>query len=97
MIFPYVHKAVNVDKEILKKYTGSYNGVNTKIDIIYKEGKLYRDYESRPDIELIPESETKFFYEDGRDLQIEFQTGPDYNIEKIWLISGGLKTELKKN
>ncbi|MCB0727680.1 MAG: beta-lactamase family protein [Ignavibacteriae bacterium] len=97
VIFPYVHKALNVDKEILKKYAGSYTGVNLKIDIIFKDGKLYRDYESRPDIELIPESETKFFYEDGRDLQIEFQTGPDYNIEKIWLISGGLKTELKKN
>ncbi len=97
VIFPYVHKEVNVDPEELKKFAGSYTGLNTKIDIVFREGKLYRDFDSRPDIELKPESGNKFFYGDGRDIQIEFQTGPDNVIEKVWLISGGLKTELQKN
>ncbi len=62
---PYHHVEVAVDPTIYDQYVGEYEGVR----IHQKKGKLfYSDY----DIELIPESETKFFRIDNNNRTIEF-------------------------
>src|SRR5450755_340555 len=92
---PYVHKEVTVDTSILNKYTGEYKvSANQIIDISTKDGKLYRSRKGTPDIELKPESNTKLFYGDGSDRQLEFETDEFGNVTKSWFISVWLKTEI---
>ena len=92
VIFPYIHKEVKIDTTILSKYEGKYKG-NNVIELKIINGKLYR--KGGVDIELKPESANKFFYGDGSDRQIEFESDASGN-QKAWIISGGLKSELKK-
>ena len=62
---PYEHVAVTIDPQLYTQYIGEYEGVK-----IHQKGDklLYSDY----DIELIPESETKFFRADNDDRTLEF-------------------------
>jgi hypothetical protein len=66
------------------------------MEFVQKDGKLYRHREGTPDIELKPESKTKFFYSDGTDRQIEFELDPSGKVTKAWFINSGQKGELKK-
>jgi len=94
---PYVHKEISIDTNFLNKYTGSYHRDSTlRINIIKKEDKLYRHREGTTDVELKPESNTKFFYGDRTDRQIEFETDQNGHVTKFWLINCGLKTEFDK-
>ena len=95
LIMPYEHKAAKIDPAILDRYVGKYSAFMTLI-FIKKDGKLYRHREGTPDIELIPESETKFFYSDGTDRQIEFDVNKNGKVLKAWFINTGQKGELKK-
>jgi len=54
------------------------------------------DRATTADIELKPESNTKFFYGDGSDRQIEFETDQTGKVTKAWFINTGQKGELKK-
>jgi hypothetical protein len=45
---------------------------------------------------LKPESNTKFFYGDGTDRQIEFETDSSGKVTKVWFLNMGQKGELKK-
>jgi CubicO group peptidase (beta-lactamase class C family) len=95
LIFPYLHKEVSADTSVLNQYIGTYqdSALNLKIGIIKKDGRLYRTRTGAPDVELKPESNTKLFYGDGSDRQLEFETDPNRNVIKAWLIIDGLKTE----
>lgn len=93
---PYAHNEIEIDQDILEKYTGTFSGNNLIISVILKDGKLFRHTGNSPDIELKSESDKKFFYGNGLDKQIEFETDESGNIIKIWYISGGLKSELIK-
>jgi hypothetical protein len=66
------------------------------IEIIKKDTKLYRRGTTGPDIELKPESNTRFFYADGSDKFIEFETDPSGQPVKAWFMSGAEKIEMKK-
>ena len=66
------------------------------MEFINKEGKLFRTRKGTKDIELTPESETKFFYADGTDRQIEFELDAQGKVTKAWFINTGQKGELKK-
>lgn len=92
---PYVHKEVKIDPAILDRYVGKYSGGLT-IEVIKKEGKLYRHRDGTPDIELKSESETKFFYADETDRQLEFEVDATGKVTKIWFYNSGQKGELKK-
>ncbi len=92
---PYEHKETPVDIKLLEKYVGTYKGPIT-FQVIKKENKLYRHVEGRPDIELKPESNTKLFYGDGSDRQLEFEVNKDNEVVKFFLIVSGAKIELKK-
>jgi len=95
LVMPYEHKEVKIDTAILVNYVGKYNGGVT-MQFIKKDGKLYRHRTGIPDIELKPESNTKFFYGDGTDRQIEFETDNSGKVTKVWFLNMGQKGELKK-
>jgi hypothetical protein len=92
---PYEHKEVKIDPAILDRYIGKYKAFLT-IEVIKKDGKLYRHREGTPDVELKPESNTKFFYADDSDRQLEFEVDKNGNVTKIWFINNGQKGEMQK-
>lgn len=95
LIMPYEHKQVKIDTSLVSKYAGKYNAFVT-MEFIAKDGKLYRHRNGTPDVELLPESPTKFFYSDGTDRQIQFETDANGNVTKAWFINTGQKGELKR-
>ena len=93
---PYVHKEITIDTSLLDKYVGKY-ALPNEIELIKKEGKLYRRMSGEPDVELKPESETKFFYNPAAaDIQYEFKTDTTGQVIKVFIINNGLKKEIKK-
>jgi CubicO group peptidase (beta-lactamase class C family) len=95
LLMPYAHKEIKIDPAILDRYVGKYSAFMTLV-FIKKDGKLFRHRDGTPDIELKPESETKFFYIDGSDRQIEFEVDSTGKVVKAWFINSGQKGELKK-
>ena len=95
LLMPYEHKEVKIDPAIIDRYVGKYSAFMTLV-FIKKDGKLFRHRDGTPDIELKPESETKFFYADGTDRQIEFEVDQSGKVTKAWFINSGQKGELKK-
>jgi CubicO group peptidase (beta-lactamase class C family) len=92
---PYIPKEIKIDPTILDRYTGNYMATNP-IEIVKKDNKLYRRVKTGPEIELKPESNTRFFYADGSDRFIEFDTDKSGQPVKAWFLSGGDKIEMKK-
>ena len=92
---PYTPKEVKIDIAILDNYLGKYIATGP-IEIIKKDGKLYRHRDGAPDIELKPESNTRFFYADGSDRFVEFEIDKAVKITKAWFIGNGDKIEMKK-
>jgi CubicO group peptidase (beta-lactamase class C family) len=93
--FPYEHKEVKIDPALLDRYVGKYSAFMT-LQFIKKDGKLYRHRDGTPDIELKPESNTKFFYADDSDRQIEFEVDKSGKVLKVWFINSGQRGEMKK-
>ncbi len=93
--YPYAHKEIKLDPSLLDKYIGKYNAFLT-VEVIKKEGKLYRHRDGSADIELKPESETKFFYSDDSDRQLEFELDTTGKVTKIWFINNGQRGEMKR-
>lgn len=92
---PYFHKEVKIDPALLDKFVGKYSA-GLIIEVIKKDNKLYRHRNGSPDIELKPESPTKFFYDDETDRVLEFELDKDGKVAKIWFHNSGQKGELKK-
>jgi ubiquitin C-terminal hydrolase len=95
LVMPYEHKEVNIDTAILRRYVGKYTAGLT-LEFIVKNSKLYRHRNGTADIELKPESPTKFFYSDGTDRQIEFEVDAAGKVLKTWFMNSGQKGEMKK-
>jgi len=95
LVMPYEHKEIKIDPALIDRYVGKYSAFLTLV-FIKKDGKLYRHRDGTADIELKPESETKFFYSDGSDRQIEFEVDNAGKVTKAWFINNGQKGELKK-
>ena len=70
--------------------------IDFPVEIILKNSKLYIHSPAIADIELIPESETKFFYGDGSDQQLIFTKDSGGNIAKVFYIGYGVKKEIVK-
>ena len=66
------------------------------IEFVKKNDKLYIHPGSGPDTELKPESGKRFFFANGTDQQIEFETDTTGNLLKVWHIAWGIKKELVK-
>jgi hypothetical protein len=95
LVMPYEHKEIKIDTALLANYVGKYSAGLT-MEFIKKDGKLFRHRNGTPDIELKPESKTKFFYGDGTDRQIEFEIENNGKVIKTWFLNMGQKGELKK-
>jgi CubicO group peptidase (beta-lactamase class C family) len=95
LVMPYEHKEIIIDTTLLDRYVGKYAAFLT-LQLIKKDGKLYRHRNGTSDIELKPESDTKFFYGDGTDRQLEFVLDPSGKVIKTWFINTGQKGEMKK-
>ena len=95
LIMPYEHKEIKIDPALLDDYVGKYSAGLT-LEFIKKDGKLYRHRNGTADIELKPESATKFFYADGTDRQIEFEKDSSGKVVKVWFMNMGQKGEMKK-
>jgi CubicO group peptidase (beta-lactamase class C family) len=87
---PYKHYQTKIDTTIYDNYAGKYG----KIEILKIDGKLY--YNS-VEMELIPESKTKFFRADNNDRTIEFIQGKSGICNSIILTKGGVKEVVKRN
>lgn len=91
---PYVHKAIALDPQLLDRLAGTYFAGN-RIVLVRKGNKLYRQG-SPDDLELRPESATKFFYSDGSDRQLKFDLDKNGHVARAWIIVGGLMLEMKR-
>ena len=102
IVMPYHHKEGLVNTA-LNNYAGRYMMpltrppymVNFPVEIIVKNDKLYIKGSGK-EIELKPETATKFFFSDGTDQQIEFEKDSTGNATKVWHIAWGVKKEIKK-
>jgi CubicO group peptidase (beta-lactamase class C family) len=92
---PYQHKEIAIDPQKLMPLAGTYLSP-APVQIIAVNGKLYRHRAGTPDIELKPESDTKFFYADSSDRQVEFTVDANGNVLKAYLIANGVRSELVK-
>ncbi|MEI9909560.1 MAG: serine hydrolase domain-containing protein [Bacteroidota bacterium] len=95
VVMPYKHKEIVLDSTALDQFTGTYKTTVT-IKLERKGTKLFRVLQNGSSVELKPEATNKFFYSDGSDRQIEFETGADKKVVKAWLIAFGIKTALTK-
>ena len=86
---PYKHIQTKIDSSVYDKYVGKYD----KIEILKIDDKLY--YNS-VEMELIPESKTKFFRADNNDRTIEFIQDKSGIYNSIILTKGGVKEVIKK-
>jgi CubicO group peptidase (beta-lactamase class C family) len=96
--FPYQHKEIALDKNILDHYTGKYL-VPQAIELIKRDNKLYRHLPNTPienDVELKPESSTKFFYANHTDVQLAFDVDANGKVKKAYAIVCGIMREIKK-
>lgn len=98
---PHIHKVYLVNKDILMNYEGSYEGsdpLSNKIDIkvVFKEGKLFRIRSGSSEVELIPESENKFYYSDGSNRHLEFKLDAKNNVIEAFFINSGIKSNIHK-
>jgi len=87
---PYKHYKTKTDNALYDKYAGKYG----KIEILKIDGKLYYNSE---EMELLPESETKFFRADNNDRTIEFIKDKSGIYSSIIFTKGGVKEVLNRS
>lgn len=87
---PYKHFQTKIETSIYDKYVGRFG----KIEILKIDGKLYYN---TVEMELIPESKTKFFRADNNDRTIEFIKDKSGVYNSLILTKGGVKEVSMKN
>lgn len=87
--FPYKHYQTKADTTFYDQFAGKYG----KIEILKQNGKLYLNTE---EIELLPESKTKFFRADNNDRTVEFIQDKSGSFNTIILTKGGVKEMVKR-
>ena len=94
VVYPYKYKEMKADPKSLEKFVGQYG----QMKITLKDNYLHLTdiYSADGEQKLIPETETKFFYDGENERQIEFKTDNEKKIIKTWLIQDGIKYELKQ-
>ncbi|MDN3656221.1 serine hydrolase domain-containing protein [Ferruginibacter paludis] len=103
VLLPYLHKEVSPPHASVN-YTGKYQMQLTRppfmamfpVEIINRNDSLLIISKFGADVNLKPESDKKFFFDNGTDQQIEFETKNDGSILHAWHVAWGVKKELKK-
>ncbi len=94
---PYKHVEHAINTAVLKRYPGRYQlGGSMNLTMIEKDSKLFIKPDGGPELELKPESETKFFFAHDPEQQIEFILDSKKEITKCYFINKGSKMEIKK-
>jgi CubicO group peptidase (beta-lactamase class C family) len=100
VVAPYKRQPVKVDPEVLKNYVGRWSTVIAEepwlFAITVHDGKLFRRIDDSPELELIPESGTRFFSADGQDKVFEFKADANGGITEAWFIMNGLRYPLSR-
>ncbi|UUW08233.1 serine hydrolase [Flavobacterium plurextorum] len=81
---PYKHIQTVVDSKIYDQYVGEYENIK----ILKKDNKLY--YIDQ-DIELLPESQTKFFRSDNNNTTVEFIKDKKGKVTQLEIKKAGIK------
>ena len=81
---PYKHIQTVVDSKIYDQYVGEYENIK----ILKKDNKLY--YIDQ-DIELLPESQTKFFRSDNNNTTVEFVKDKKGKVIQLEIKKAGIK------
>ena len=100
---PYIHKELSSMID-LAGYRGKYMMPLVRppymarfpAEFVTRNDKLYLHPMRGADIELKPESATKFFFGDGSDQQLEFQTDNSGKVLNAWYIGWGVKREMTR-
>lgn len=82
-------KSISLTKE-MRNYLGDFllnDGRNISFKIINE--KFYRSMEGQPDAELLPQSETNFYYKDREFLEIEFRKNENEKADEFNLSANG--------
>jgi hypothetical protein len=103
VLLPYKHQEIK-QPNIPDKYLGKYMMMLTRppylatfpVEFIRKNDGLYIHQVNGADTRLQAESDKKFFFSNGTDQQIEFETDEQGNLINVWHIAWGLKRALKK-
>jgi CubicO group peptidase (beta-lactamase class C family) len=90
---PYIPKEVKLAPDKIQIFVGKYKAPTGNIELVMVNNKLYRRRAGSADVELKPESATRFFYADMSDRFIEFKT--EGGKRKAYLISGGETIEIE--
>ncbi|TDW48093.1 CubicO group peptidase (beta-lactamase class C family) [Flavobacterium sp. 270] len=86
---PYQHHQIKIDTVVYDQYIGEYES----IQILKKDNKLYyKDF----DIELFPESKTKFFRSDDNGRTVEFIQNKKGKTIQIIITKAGVKETKNK-
>lgn len=81
---PYKHVRVTIDTALVEKYAGNYSGGGV---ILAKNGKLMLGEK----VELVPESNTKFFESTDPNNTYEFIVGEDGKVKSLVFSFYGVK------
>jgi hypothetical protein len=87
---PYKHYQTKIDTTLYHQYVGKYG----EIEILINNNKLYYN---NAEMELLPESTTKFFRADNNDRTIEFIKDKSGVYNSIHLTKGGVKEVAMRN
>ena len=93
--YPYVHKEITLSEQQLDKFTGKYRATTT-FEIIKTNGKLYHKSASGSETELKPESDSRLFYNNYSDRQLQFVFNKNGEIVTVFLLDSGIKKEIGK-
>jgi CubicO group peptidase (beta-lactamase class C family) len=103
VLMPYKHKEIK-QADVPSQYLGKYMMMLTRppylatfpVEFIKKNDGLYIHQLNGADTRLQAESDKKFFFSNGTDQQIEFETDGTGNLLNVWHIAWGIKRSLKK-
>lgn len=100
---PVAHSA-SAWLQVPEQYAGKYRMQLTRppfmglfpVEFIKKKDTLFIHVVNGADIKLRQESPQRFFFADGTDQQIVFETSADGSLLKAWHIAWGVKKELER-
>jgi CubicO group peptidase (beta-lactamase class C family) len=98
---PQERKAITLDAATLARFVGRYRfpadapNANTVVAITLENGRLMRQINEAPKVQLFAQSETEFFVE-GVDAQVRFALDPQGRVTTLTLRNGGRESTARK-
>ena len=93
---PRLPREVHVDPAVFGAYVGRYElSPGFIITILVRDGRLFSQATGQEEVELFPESETRFFLK-VVDAQVEFLKDPAGRVTGLVLDQGGMKMPARR-